>query len=428
MSVSNFLEQLEALNPTKKSFTSFKDRGGLEKIYLAASINHGRYSYIPYPNGVTGFTMMSLWNTREVKMPRKTIASDGTENIYEAWIKILPANAYVMKDPESGRVVSTLSSSDEELLNTVIELHKQLAEEVDLRTNVVSAPVSAFLRIRNYVLFGGYCTNVWKGDSRVPTRTNFPALFICTSRSIIEEYKAAVNNTIFEENSEDWMDDLFNNSDLEHRNSYVTFTFGKNPTRPGFVINVSNKLHAEKQLEGIKMLPEQAVFMSNYIDQFLGWQALFEDDSVPLTQRKLFNKKLMCELKDYMTLQLEQIRIAKQTVNVATDLEKLSEVINVTNATFLSTQVPNNSRGRQSNDPVLNDLAQKEAESVAPSTVGYGDTNVAINPAAVVSKNDGTVPPMAAHFDPISAQPVQEPRERPSFTPSFGGFSDDLPF
>ena len=101
--VDDFLEKLAMQAPKAKEEFKQKNRA-LEKIYLNFPGNFGRYQILPMDSVVTDFPFQTLFDTKEINIPRKNLAADGTENVYNAWIKILPKNAFIMKDA-TGRQV-----------------------------------------------------------------------------------------------------------------------------------------------------------------------------------------------------------------------------------------------------------------------------------------------------------------------------------
>ena len=108
--VEQFLKQLGQQSPTKSGKT-FEKKRTIEKLYVNIPQNFGRYMIFPMDSVITDNPFAVLKGTREINVPRKNISSDGQETVYNAWIKILPAEAYQMKDM-TGRVVSSLTAAD----------------------------------------------------------------------------------------------------------------------------------------------------------------------------------------------------------------------------------------------------------------------------------------------------------------------------
>ena len=124
-SVESFLERLQSMSPKKKP-TSFVKRRAIETVYTNAKANFGKYQLLPLTSVINDFPYVSLKNTREIKMPRKNVMSDGTPQEYSAWIKLLPKDAYTIKDPSTGREVSSLTAADESLLDQAYAIWEEL--------------------------------------------------------------------------------------------------------------------------------------------------------------------------------------------------------------------------------------------------------------------------------------------------------------
>ena len=157
--VDGFLRTLEQnqskpkeLGPTLRS---------LEKIYLSYPGNYGKYQIFPMNSVVTGYPFVILKDTREIKITKKNVLPDGTENVFDAWIKILPVDAYQMLD-STGRVVSSLTADDENLLIQASGVFDQLYEELggNQKDQKLNKAIS-LLRRRNYTIFHGKCLNKW---------------------------------------------------------------------------------------------------------------------------------------------------------------------------------------------------------------------------------------------------------------------------
>lgn len=88
--VDDFLSKLAAQAPKAKENNFEQKNRSLEKIYLNFPGNFGRYQVFPLDSVVTDFPFVTLFGTREINIPRKNMAADGTENTYNAWIKLLP--------------------------------------------------------------------------------------------------------------------------------------------------------------------------------------------------------------------------------------------------------------------------------------------------------------------------------------------------
>ena len=415
--VDDFLEKLAMQAPKAKEEFKQKNRA-LEKIYLNFPGNFGRYQILPMDSVVTDFPFQTLFDTKEINIPRKNMAADGTENVYNAWIKILPKNAYIMKDA-TGRQVSSLSAADEQLLGQANMIFDQLFNELDVRNNREPS-VTNLIRKRNYTIFHGYCLNKWSADSnsRSPERQNFSALFVCTAKGFISAVNENVTErTLMNGNDSSWIPSVYNRN-LSGRDGFFMFSISNNKMQAGYSVTASHEFGRAKNLEGIAIPEEDAELMVDPVESFLGWQANRDENAMPGTKR-LFNPTLIQEAITYMSEQLAAIRMAKQTGM------SVEDAIANTNAQALANQEYTNSMGQTTNDPMLADMAAKQAQENNFSQV---------NPAQVVDNNNNPYQtPPAAHIDPVTNAP-QQPKSNPfgnTFQPSFGssfGNNGGMPF
>lgn len=422
--VDDFLEKLAMQAPKPKEEFKQKNRA-LEKIYLNFPGNFGRYQVLPMDSVITDFPFQTLFNTREINIPRKNMAADGTENVYNAWIKLLPKSAYIMKDA-TGRQVSSLSAADEQLLGQAHLIFDQLFDELDVRNNRESAIID-LIRKRNYTVFHGYCLNKWNADSnsRTPERQNFSALFVCTAKGFIDAVKENITDrTLMNGGDSSWIPSVYNRQ-LTGRDGFFMFSISANKVQAGYSVTASHEFGRAKNLEGVCISEEDAELMVDPIESFLGWQAN-RDDSAPGTKR-LFNPALIQEAITYMSEQLAGIRMAKKTGI------SIEDAINNTNAQALAKQEYTTTMGQSTNDPMLAEMATRAQETVDPSKIVENNTNPYQNPPA-------------AHIDPMTNAP-QQPKANPfgnngfgqgqdsaaPFQPSFGsggfgGNNNELPF
>lgn len=431
--VDSFLEKLQSLSPSNKK-RNFEKKRMIERVYLSAPTNMGRYQILPIPSVISGFPYVSLANTREISMPRRNVTADGQEQNYQAWIKFLPLQAYTIKDQTTGREVSSLTASDESLLRQAYAVWEELFTELDAKNNATDPTVRSLIRRKNYTIFYGNCPNFWSvQDTRTPVRQNFNALFVMTSKAFPE----IVGNSIADTNitsgigNDAWLADVYNR-ELTGRKGFMLLNISKSDG-PGFNISVSHTLGAEAFLNGVNIDPNDMELMQNPVETFLGWQANREDESVPADQRRLFNKSLIQEAIEFMTDQLAKIRMAKQN---GTSVE---EAIQATNQTALANQAAKAAATPQTNDPILAQMSA-EATPSAQSVGGYGNNNVVQNGQSVTNRNDNPFQnPAASHIDPLTGAPVADtaqqpsqpqsaPFSQPSFAGSFGGGANGLPF
>lgn len=409
--VDSFIGRLHVMNPRmgKSANGEFEKKKLLEKVFLNNKNTFGRYQVLPMNSTVSDFAYVSLYGTREINIPRKNVGADGVETTYNAWIRLLPKDGYTMKDPSTGREISSLTAADEALLTQAYEVFDMLYDELDAHNNASDPTIYKFIRKRNYTIFHGYCVNMWGQDgARKPVRQNFSALFVLTSKAFLSKVEDNIEETnLTSANGQtDWMGAIYNRN-LSDREGYLMFNINKS-SNPGFDLSVSHQLNAKAYLAGVNIPEEDAAVMENPVESFLGWQA--NRDDAPAAERRLFNAKLITEAIDYMTNQLAKIRIAKQQGT------SIAEAIETTNQTILNSQAPTNARGQLTNDPIL---AQHAAAAVTP-----GNQNQTTNPEAVMAKNNDPQNPAAAHLDPVTGSPV-------SGESNFGrgwGQGQELPF
>lgn len=408
--VDDFLEKLAMQTPKPKEEFKQKNRA-LEKIYLNFPGNFGRYQILPMDNVVTDFPFQTLFNTREINIPRKNLAADGSENVYNAWIKLLPKDAYIMKDA-NGRQVSSLTAADEQLLGQAYLLFDQLYDELDVKNNRTETTITGLARKRNYTIFHGYCLNKWNSDSRTPERQNFSGLFVCTAKGFINAVNENITErTLMNGGDSSWIPSVYNRQ-LTGRDGFFMFSISANKVQAGYSVTASHEYGRAKNLEGIAIPEEDAELMVDPVESFLGWQANRDENAAPGSKR-LFNPGIVQEAITFMTEQLAAVRMAKQTGMSIVD------AINNTNAQALANQEYTNTMGQVTNDPMLADMAEKTYSA---------------NPAQVVENNNSPFQtPPAAHIDPMTNAP-QQPKNSPfgnsfgqgqqgsaPFQPSFGG-------
>lgn len=429
--VDDFLEKLAQQAP-KSNNNDFKSKNRtLEKIYLNYPGNFGRYQILPMDNVVTDFPFTTLFGTREINVPRKNLTADGQENVYNAWIRLLPKSAYIMKDA-TGRTVSSLTASDDQLLSQAYMLFDQLFEELDARNNREPG-ITGLLRKRNYTVFHGMCINKWGlNDTRTPDRQNFCGLFVCTAKGFVTAIEDNIQErTLMNGGDASWIPSIYNRQ-LTGRDGFLMFSISANKLQAGYSVTATHEIGRSKVLEGCSITEEDAELMVDPVYTFLGWQAN-KDDQTPPQQRRLFNPYLIQETITFMSQQLAAIRMAKQAGM------DIMEAIERTNAEAIANQVPTNTMGQTTNDPILADMA---AQSGGNSYGGSFANGPAQNPSNVVNNNTNPFEtPAVAHIDPVTSAPVNNggfggqqagsaPFQKPSFAQWGGGDQkkDDLPF
>lgn len=422
--IDDFLEKLAKQTPKASNSSDYKKTRTIEKIYLNAPVNFGRYQIFPMDSMVQDYPFVTLFGTKEISIPRKNISNDGVETTYNSWVKILPASAYVMRDM-TGRLVSSLTASDQQILQEAHLMHEQLWAELDPINNRDKKDITSLIRKKNYTIFFGYCMNFWvQGESRTPSRQNFSALFICTAKGFTTTVQEDIEEkTIMNNGSADFIDSVYGRK-LNGRDGFLMFSVSPNKVQAGFSISVSHEYGRAKSLEGYSIPEEDAELMQDPVETFLGYQSgARNDETQQVPCKKLFNAALMKEATQFMAAQLASIRAAKAS---GTSVE---EAIKVTTEDALRNQSPTTPGGIATNDPVLQEMAEKSAEENGGARV--------INPNSIINNNKNPFQSApVAHIDPVTSAPVNPNTGNAPFDPNpgfggsfgFGNNSDDLPF
>lgn len=400
--VDGFLRTLEQnqskpkeLGPTLRS---------LEKIYLSYPGNYGKYQIFPMNSVVTGYPFVILKDTREIKITKKNVLPDGTENVFDAWIKILPVDAYQMLD-STGRVVSSLTADDENLLIQASGVFDQLYEELggNQKDQKLNKAIS-LLRRRNYTIFHGKCLNKWSfKDPRNAERTNFPALFICSAKGFSQTIQESINDASISHGGDfNWLEQIYNRQ-LSGRGGYLIFSIAMGIAgKVGYTITATHETDKFQYLSSYSVTEEEAEMMKDPVETFLGWQAGRNNNP-----GQLFNRNLIQETIDLMSRQLAAVRMARSTG------ADVLEAMNATTNEALKNQVPIG--GMQTNDPII--AAQTD----------YQGANTMTNPEAVMNGNVNPYSnPPAAQIDPITQNPINggnTPYVQPNFAKPGNNFN-----
>lgn len=428
--VDSFLEKIGQIKPMTKS-KNFEKKKQIEKVFCNFKGNLGKYQLLPMNSTVSDFPYVTLMGTREVRMPRKNMGSDGTESVYDAWIRILPKSAYVIKDKDSGREVSSLTAEEEEVLNKAYVIFDELYKEVDGREHAMDPTIKNFVRKKNYTIFCAHAMNFWQeGNTRQAARQNFDGLFVLTAKNFMDLVASNIEDTNITESSlnKDWLSDTYNRN-LTGRKGFVMMSVSVNAGGPGFNISVVHKVSPVPITENAEISEEAAQIMENPVELFLGWQAAGSEEGTPSNEKRLFNRRLIEETIQYMTDQLTKIKMEK--ASGGNSLEAIKKAIEETNKTVLMNQTPTNKQGQATNDLVL---ASMSGPAQGNAQAGYENNNVANNPEQVVSRNtDPFNTPPAAHFDSITGAPVnpgnsQQQYGGSSFGNPTGSDGNSLPF
>ena len=395
--VGSFLEQLGKMAPAKHNANRgerVQQNRVVEKLFLNNPNTLGRYQILPMNSVITDYPYVRLSGVREISVPKQNIHADGTMTPYGAWVRLLPKDAYLMKEPSSGAVISSLTAQDEALLDQAYTLFDTLYDELDARNNYQVEEIYSLIRKKNYVLFHGFCTNYWK-TSRTIDRQNFAALFVVTAADFINAVEQNIDDVAIVKSSDNWITDIYNRQQ-SNRSGSLMINIQRKANEPGFSVSVNHLLDQEQTLAGVSITDEQAVQMSNPVETFLGYQAPMVTTETPAPEcRNLFNARQVQQAIDFITKMIAAVRTARsnsQDVNAA---------IKATNELIRKSQAPTNTRGVETNDPLL---AQQAQQAIQQQNYGM---NMAVNTQSVQEKNtDPFSTPPAAHIDPMTGQPV----------------------
>lgn len=427
INVDDFMSKLAAQTaPVESKRTSYANFGPqqkrqIEKIYLNIPDNFGRYQILPLSSVVTDYPFVTLFNTREIGIPKKKVAADGTESTYTTWIKMIPMSAYQMKDA-SGRLVPSLTAEEEQILKNAYSVFDELYNEVGAKDNL--AIQKSLARKKNYTIFNGYAINKWGfTDNRVPVRNNFAGLFVCTSKGFINSVQDNLSEcSVMNNGSYDFLQGIYGRESTG-RDGFIMLSISKKIDAAGFNVSVKHEYGRASMLSSVVIPDADIEMLQDPLAEFLGSQARQpESENQPATERRLFNAPLIKEAIAFMSQQLAAVRAAK---NAGTSIE---DAIAATNEVTLANQPVYQPKTR---DAMLNAEAAQSAETQETTTTENLQTK----------NTEPFATPAAGHFSPMgtpesatpswnqSAQPAQS---APFTTPSFTGFGaqgqNDLPF
>jgi hypothetical protein len=405
MNVENFMRQLSAQTAPVASKGTFKPRERvLEKISLNFEGNFGMYQVLPVNSTIIDYPFIKLFGTREILVPRKNVAQDGTESIYNAWIKLLPKDAYQFLDLD-GRVTSSLTAEEDQLLTEAYTVFDQLYNEIDARNNIQLS--KDLLRKRNYTIFNAFCCNYWgydttgKIDIRNPKRSKFSGLFVSTAKGFVNSVEENIQTTSIEAGGGlQWLDEIYGRK-ASGRTGYMNFTIGRNTAvGMGYSVSVTHKFNVGNVVGSYTIDQESMDLMKSPVAAFLGWQASREDENTPIERRRIFNSSLIKEAILYMTKQLAAVRLAKDNNTSLEDaIKATSESVAIENN---SSYIPKST----TNDPML------KQDTPAQQPVG-------LSPEEMQARNtDPYSTPASAKIDPITGQPQMPTGNN---NPGFGG-------
>lgn len=429
LNVEYFLQTISGNNAPMNKNVDFKKNNGPEKIYLNFPGSFGRYQILPFNSVVQDIPFIKLFDTKEISVPRMGKNADGSPNPYKTWIRLLPIEGYKMKD-STGRIVSSLTAEEEDMLRSARTLFDQLYTELDIKNNLQYTKEIA--RKRNYTVFHAYCMSKWGSDLRNPDRTGFCGLFICTAKGFCSDAEENINTkSALTSGDMSFLEQIYNR-DLTGRTGFVLFTIGKNPNQAGYQVSVQHEFNTGAATSNVTISQEQADMMKDPVADFLGWQAAKEEENVPSEQRRLFNRAVVKEAIDFMTKQLAAIRAAKAS---NTDLLQAIKITNDTVLKELQSQP-------QTNDPMLQ--AQAQQGGVNPDLIQQNNTQpFQTPPAAKMSPITGAPEPQQGGYNTNTGFGGGSgfsgfgggQQQTPTFTSPFGNFgggndnvTNDLPF
>ena len=405
MDVNDFMARLTAsAAPAGKGARAFTERQYLEKVSLNFAGNFGNYQLFPVNSEVIDYPFVVLHGTREVCIPRKRTAQDGTEETYSVWIKLLPKSAYVMKDL-NGRLTSSLTADDESVLSAACTLWDQLNDELTKEAVTEEQKVVAYnikknlIRKRNYTIFHAYCLNKWDmGNTKSPVRNNFSGLFVSTASSFNSSLKSDVDQkSLMYGGSVDFIKDIYSSS-ATGRTGSLFMTVNRPQGQTTYDVQFSH-VPNDPKLASIEIPAADFKLMKDPLETFLGWQAGREggNESIPVGQRRLFNANLIREAISFMQRQLAAVRMAKQN-----NSDVLAAIDATTAAALAEIPAPSTVTTR---DPML-------ATSTGTSAAEYNAEKDRIE----VNNTDPYMTPPAARMDPVSGNPVSAAPVNNGFT------------
>jgi hypothetical protein len=303
--VMSRLSQLE-VQAQKKGATNQKDasRGKVEYVHFGDSNQQGSYLIVPLPNPVTGaLPYVLLKDVKQFKVNKQF-----GDKTYQYTRKILPAAAFDIYDPNTGRVISPLTNDDLNLIQEATKLwsdlyrklggYKKQADRTPEEQRILMDSNSP--KNKNYTIFNGYVINRYEGNNlRKVIKSNYGALIVVPSAAMIDSVNENISqtSTITYGGKNDWVNDIYN-FDLEHRKGSIMLTVNR---QLGYKITVAHNVSAT--VIDINMSDEEKALMSNNpVENFIGLSNIPQEElSKAPGQRKLFNpdyyKDMISELR-----------------------------------------------------------------------------------------------------------------------------------
>lgn len=370
--LDSFLNGLQEVQSKQKSNKDFDKSKSLNYINLAHPDNYGKYQILPMLSSTTMQPYVYLFNTREVKLvnPRR---DDGATT----WYKILPDEAYQFMD-ETGRIVSSLTDHDRALLAEVRGLYDRLA----------SYPAAKDItRVKNYTLFQGKCIKQYDVKN-AEKRSNFNALFICTSKGVASAVNDDINNQAISFGGVQFVSQIYSRQQ-NGRTGWLIFSINRATNGVGFDVKVTHTPNIPVDtIQPYDFTDEDMELFGDPVRSFLSWQS---------GQDKAFNAEVLTELKFKIIDLINKYDGTGAGISTAA----AQQVTNQTAAAGVAQPTP------VSVDPMI---AQMQAPQVAPQQT------MATSPEFIQSQNGNPFQtPPAASIDPISGVPVASTPQQPVF-------------
>lgn len=367
--LESFLNNLQEVSAKQKSHQDFDHTKSLTYVNLSYPDNYGKYQILPMLSTSTWTPYVYLFGTREVKLPNPK-RDDGSYS----WYKILPDQAYDYMD-ESGTIVSGLSDSEKSLLAELRGLFDQLAAIPQAKD---------ITRTKNYTLFQGKCMNQFDGKNQVK-RSNFNALFICTSKAIVAAVNEDIKNQSINYGGTAFLNQIYTRQQ-NGRTGWLIFSIGRDPNTIGFNVSVSHSPNMDPSfVSQFDFTDEDMELFKDPVRSFLAWQAGTD---------RTFNVEVLNDLKFKMIDLINKFSGAGANIPVSVVQGVTMESAN--NAVATPNQTP------VSADPMIARMQQAAAPQVPPQQT------IATSPEFMNSQN--TAPfqtPPAATIDPMTGVPVQ---------------------
>lgn len=371
LNVEMFLEQLAAATP--KSRSDEPRNSVLNYINLSIPDNFGKYQVFPMISEVTGLPFTYLTKTREINLPRL-----GTDQY--KWYKLLPLNAYQFMD-STGRLVSSLTDGEADLLNKAYGLFDSL--NASLPDTFNDKKKKDIVRVKDYTIFNAYVINKYSSDVNKPERSNFAALFICSSKRFSGEINMDIQMQSTNYGGTGFVSDIYNRK-LTGRTGWLIFSIGKATQGFGYSVGVSHAANlAPNVTGGYSISEEQANAMKDPVRNFLAWQSGPEGKST-------FNREVIEYIINQMTQMYSKINSA--SVSYSTNSVSQAQV----NTAVGAVQQRN---PQQYVDPIVAQYNAQHSNVAPQQTMVQTPSQVAANNTNVYS-----VPP-AAQIDPVTGAP-----------------------